>query len=143
MAKTTSGKPVKNRQVTGMRGVYLVAAELSKRGYIVAPTSRGAMGADLLVTSLDCSRSFAVQVKANTSRSSFFLIGKKAAECSDQSIWVMIDIRDSRKEGESDRVDHYILSGKQLKKQGWHDGNFPNIMLNKMQEFREDWSVFD
>ena len=39
-----------NRYITGMRGVYLVAAELSKRGFIASPTSRGAQGADLLVT---------------------------------------------------------------------------------------------
>ena len=36
--------------ITGMTGVYLTAAELSKRGFIVSPTSRGAEGADLLVT---------------------------------------------------------------------------------------------
>ena len=40
----------KNAIISGMTGVYLVAAELSKRGFIVSPTSRGAEGADLLVT---------------------------------------------------------------------------------------------
>jgi hypothetical protein len=39
-----------------MRGVYLVAAELSRLGFIVSPTSRSAAGADLLVTSSSCSR---------------------------------------------------------------------------------------
>ena len=38
-------------QMTGMLGVYLTAVELVKRGFIVSPTSRSAMGADLLVTS--------------------------------------------------------------------------------------------
>lgn len=33
------------RQMTGMLGVYLVAAELSRRGFIVSPTSRSAAGA--------------------------------------------------------------------------------------------------
>jgi len=33
-------------QMTGMLGVYLVAAELSKRGFIVSPTSRSAAGAE-------------------------------------------------------------------------------------------------
>ena len=40
--------------ITGMIGVYLTAAELSKRGFIVSPTSRGAEGADLLVTDQEC-----------------------------------------------------------------------------------------
>lgn len=35
-------------QMTGMLGVYLVAAELSRLGFIVSPTSRSAAGADLL-----------------------------------------------------------------------------------------------
>lgn len=31
-------------QISGIRGVYLVAAELSRLGFIVSPTSRGAFG---------------------------------------------------------------------------------------------------
>jgi hypothetical protein len=37
-------------QLTGMTGVYLAAAELSRLGFVVSPTSRSARGADLLVT---------------------------------------------------------------------------------------------
>jgi hypothetical protein len=33
-----------NKQITGMRGVYLVAAELAKHGFIASPTSRSARG---------------------------------------------------------------------------------------------------
>jgi len=65
-------------QLTGMTGVYLVAAELSKRGFIASPTSRSAQGADLLVTDTDCKRSFAVQVKTMHEHSiSGFLIQKQ------------------------------------------------------------------
>lgn len=35
-------------QLTGMRGVYMVAAELSRGGLIASPTSRSATGADIL-----------------------------------------------------------------------------------------------
>ncbi len=38
------------QQLTGMRGVYLVAAELSRLGFIASPTSRSAIGADILAT---------------------------------------------------------------------------------------------
>jgi hypothetical protein len=61
-----NSKPAKRKvsgQLTGMTGLYLVAAELSKRGYIASPTSRSAQGADLLVTDPDCRRTFSVQVK--------------------------------------------------------------------------------
>ena len=36
------------QQLTGMRGVYLVAAELSRLGFIASPTSRSAVGSDIL-----------------------------------------------------------------------------------------------
>ena len=50
-------------QMTGMIGAYLVAAELSKQGFIVSPTSRSAAGADLLVTDQACLKAWSVQVK--------------------------------------------------------------------------------
>ena len=54
-----------NTQQTGMIGVYLAAAELSHRGFIVSPTSRSARGADLLVTDQGCLKAWSVQVKTN------------------------------------------------------------------------------
>jgi hypothetical protein len=54
-----------SQQITGMQGVYLVAVELSERGFIVSPTSRGAAGADLLVTDQKCRSAYTVQVKTN------------------------------------------------------------------------------
>jgi len=55
-----------NGQLTGMRGVYLVAAELSRLGFIASPTSRSALAADILVTDQACQRAFSVQVKTNS-----------------------------------------------------------------------------
>jgi hypothetical protein len=65
-------------QMTGMIGVYLVAAELSKRGFIVSPTSRSAAGADLLVTDQACKKAWSVQVKTNSGRPNFWLVGAHA-----------------------------------------------------------------
>jgi hypothetical protein len=48
-------------QLTGMRGVYLVAAELPRRGFVASPTSRSAIGADILVTDQACSRTYSIQ----------------------------------------------------------------------------------
>ena len=49
--------------MTGMLGVYLTAAELSRLGFIVSPTSRSAFGADLLVPDQHCRKTWSVQVK--------------------------------------------------------------------------------
>ena len=81
-------------QTTGMLGVYLVAAELSRRGLIVSPTSRSARGADLLVTDQECRMAWSVQVKTNRKPAPFWLVGKHAKELEANShIYVFVNIR--------------------------------------------------
>lgn len=95
-------------QQTGMRGVYLVAAELSHLGLIASPTSRSAIGADVLVTDHLCSRSFSVQVKTNARTFNFWLVGKKAQEMvSPTHIYVFVNLRTTKKDGEV--VEYYIV----------------------------------
>lgn len=67
-------------QMTGMFGVYLTAAQLTQRGFIVSPTSRSAIGADLLVTDQKCQKAWSVQVKTNSSNANFWLTGREARE---------------------------------------------------------------
>ncbi len=50
-------------QMTGMMGVYLTAAELTRNGLIVSITSRNARGADLLATDQFYKRTWSIQVK--------------------------------------------------------------------------------
>ena len=69
-----------NTQLSGMRGVYLVAAELVGRGFIVSVTSRSAAGADLLVTDETCNRAWSVQVKATPKATTYWLLGPKARQ---------------------------------------------------------------
>ncbi len=80
--------------MTGMRGVYLVGAELSRLGFIVSPTSRSAVGADLLVTNHSCSRAFSVQVKTNATSFGFWLVGKHALNLKARShIYVLLNLK--------------------------------------------------
>lgn len=81
-------------QQTGMRGVYLVAAELVARGLVVSPTSRSAAGADLLVTDERCQNAYSVQVKTNAKPASFWLVGQKAQNISSKShVYVLVNIQ--------------------------------------------------
>jgi hypothetical protein len=90
-----------NGQMTGMRGVYLVASELSRLGFIVSPTSRGAAGADLLVTSRSCSQAFSVQVKTNARTFGFWLVGKNAVNLKARShIYVLLNLKQKRGKAE-------------------------------------------
>jgi hypothetical protein len=90
--------------MTGMLGVYLVAAELSKLGFIVSPTSRSAAGADLLVTDQKCNKAWSVQVKSNRERPNFWLLGLHATELvSDSHIYVFVNI------GHKDRPEFLVV----------------------------------
>ena len=82
-------------QLTGMRGVYLVAAELSRLGFIASPTSRSALAADILVTDQACRRAFSVQVKSNAAAANFWLVGKHTV-VSNTHVYVFVNLR-SRK----------------------------------------------
>jgi len=67
-------------QLTGMVGVYLVAAELAQNGFIACTTSRSARGADILVTDQNCKHACSLQVKTNAKNASFWLLSSHAKE---------------------------------------------------------------
>lgn len=80
----------KNSQTSGMQGVFLVAAQLAKRDFVVSLTSRSAKGADLLVTDLLCRRSFSIQVKTNRGNPNFWLIGPAASMYVSKTHWYVL-----------------------------------------------------
>jgi hypothetical protein len=101
-----------NGQLTGMRGVYQVAAELSRLGFIVSPTSRSAIGADLLVTDQKCKKAFSVQVKTNSKGSTYWLVGKKAKDMVSKShIYVLVNFCKDRQLG-GDKAAYWVVPSK-------------------------------
>jgi hypothetical protein len=80
-------------QMTGMLGVHLTAVELIKRGFVVSPTSRSAMGADLLITDQRCKKAWSVQVKTNAGTPNFWLVGSHAKEINSPThVYVFVNI---------------------------------------------------
>lgn len=80
-------------QLTGMRGVYLAAAELVAKGFIVSPTSRSAAGADLLVTDQKCHKAWSVQVKTQKQALNYWLVGDpKRIPDSPSHIYIFINL---------------------------------------------------
>jgi hypothetical protein len=130
-------------QLTGMTGVYLVAAELSKRGFIASPTSRSAQGADLLVTDIDCQQSYAVQVKTNARTFNFWLLGPKAeAMISDALVYVLVNLR-------KDSTEYYIVPSRVVasnirideptdtRKTKWY-----SVYRKAIEQYRDRWDMF-
>lgn len=127
---------------TGMLGVYLTAAELTRRGLVVSTTSRSAIGADLLATDECCRKAWSIQVKTNAKPTSFWLLNKRYAEtASDSHVYVFVNLK-----GE-ERPDFYIVPSKQVAKQGvigpartgsvWY-----SFSRNSASAYERRWSVF-
>ena len=130
------------QQFTGMTGVYLVAAELSKREFIASPTSRSAVGADVLVTDAECDNSHSVQVKTNATTFSFWLLSKKSATINSRShIYVFVNLR---KNGD---VEYFVVPSKyvvdnlfvkEINGKTWY-----SIFREAVEEYRDKWQIFE
>jgi hypothetical protein len=87
-----------------MLGVYLTAAELTRRGLIVSITSRSALGADILATDERCRVAWSIQVKTNKRATKFWLMNRHVNEIkADSHIYVFVNLR-----GEA-RPDFYVV----------------------------------
>ena len=81
-----------NRQLSGIAGEYYVAAELSRRGYLAAITLRNSDGADILVSNLDESKLFSIQVKTTQNKLKWILSQKVENETSENKFFVFTNI---------------------------------------------------
>ena len=135
------------KQLTGMRGVYLVAAELSRIGFIASPTSRSAIGADILATDQKCEKTYSVQVKTNATTFSFWLVGAKAREIvSPQHVYVFVNLRRGRA-GET--IEYFVVPSRVVAKKTtvatsrtgrqsvWH-----SFYRSDAEPYRDKWELF-
>ena len=77
----------------GVAGEYLVAGELSRRGYLASLTLRNSEGIDVLAASADASRSVGIQVKTTRGSDGRWLVGRKFEKfCSDNLFYVFVSL---------------------------------------------------
>jgi hypothetical protein len=129
-------------QLTGMRGVYLVASELSKLGFTTSTTSRSAIGADILVTDQSLKKTFSVQVKTNARAFGFWLLNPKAkTQVSNTHIYVLVNIK---KREETEKIEYYIIPSVVVAKKMCYSKkkSWPNIRLKDAQKYRDNWPLF-
>jgi hypothetical protein len=126
-----------------MRGVFLVAAELTAHGLIVSPTSRGAFGADLLVTDLGCNKAWSVQVKTNTTTFGFWLLNEKARLLiSPSHVYVLVNLRKD-KPPEYFVVPSSVVAERMVVEPAPR-GTFYSLYNDEVvQQYKEKWSVFE
>ena len=64
----------------GIAGEYLVAGELSLRGFVAAITLRNTRGTDIITSTSDGGKSVSVQVKTNSTGKALWMVGKKSED---------------------------------------------------------------
>ena len=132
-------------QLTGMRGVYLVAAELSRLGFIASPTSRTAQGADILVTDQACQRAYTVQVKTNFAAANSWFVGEHMP-VSETHVFVLVDLQSDKSEPE-----YYVVPSIVIKERTVHEPNGKIFSIYKrdnkrgekgVYDYKDNWNVF-
>ena len=73
--------------LAGVAGEYLVAGELSRRGWIASLTLRNTRGVDILVTSESLDRSAGIQVKTKRGSKPDWILNKKAETIDNASVF--------------------------------------------------------
>ncbi len=63
--------------LVGVAGEYLVAGELSLRGYIASITLRNSRGIDIIASNPDGTKSVSIQVKSNSKGENKWILNKK------------------------------------------------------------------
>jgi hypothetical protein len=77
----TLREPAKlSRTQAGIAGEYLVAGELSRRGYVASVTLRNTRGIDILTSNRDATKSVGIQVKTCQRAKPVWLLTKKAEQ---------------------------------------------------------------
>jgi hypothetical protein len=131
-----------DNQLTGMRGVYLVAAELSGHGFIASPTSRSARGADILCTDADCKRAFSVQVITKSMQASYWLLSADYRRfVSDSHIYVFVNIKEGDVPAEFFIVPSTVVAKKAYDepfgRDVWH-----SFTREDAKPYQDRWEIF-
>jgi hypothetical protein len=125
-----------------MRGVYLVAAELSRLGFIASPTSRSALAADILVTDQACQHAYSVQVKTNSVFRNNWLVGSRTV-LSDTHIYVLVNLRSH---GADSLVEYFVVPSAVVKERTLYvkrpRSEFYWVNRKDILEYLCKWDIF-
>lgn len=91
--------------LVGVAGEYLVAGELSRRGYIASISLRNSRGIDIIASNNSGERSISIQVKTNSSGSKQWMLNKKSEDFfSDNHFYIFVILKQPH-----ERPDYYIV----------------------------------
>ena len=127
--------------ITGMTGVYCVAAELSSRGFLVTLTSRNAPIVDMMVSTPDLTKTTNVQVKTNKVQGtqSFWLLSREARNSSPNLLYVFVNLR------KNEKPNYYIVPSNRVAKEMDVEHTKGGVWFSFARNERDKnrWDLFD
>lgn len=82
-------------QLVGVAGEYLVAGELTLRGYLASITLRNSKGVDIIASNSDATKSISIQVKTNSDGGNSWILNKKSENYfADSHFYVFVAIKE-------------------------------------------------
>ena len=99
--------------LTGVAGEYLVAGELSKKGYIASITLKNTREIDILVSNRDATKSVGIQVKSTrySNARSWMLNEKSENYYADNLFYVFVNLKEGNQ-----RPDFFVVPSKVVAK---------------------------
>ena len=141
--------------LTGVAGEYLVAGELSKRGYIASITLRNTRGIDILASNREASKSVGIQVKATRYNVRHWMLNEKAEKYFAKHLfYIFVNLKSNNQ-----RPDFYIVPSKVvaeyvrkshrgwLKKPNRRGGKHKDSSMRKFRDekgkYLESWKILN
>lgn len=138
-----SPKQASKSYVTQTTSLYETAAELARRGFVVAVTSRNAPGIDLMATTPDMAHTYGIQVKGNhwEGTQSYWLTGERAkSDAAPGLFYVLVNLKE-----EGARLDFYVVPSEIVAKRLDIDERKTGstwYSFSRDKEFLERWDLF-
>lgn len=130
------------QQTTDLLGTHLLAAELTRRGFLVAPATRNDAGADLFVTNQRLTAAWTVQIKTNDKRKHSWALREDFRRVqSDSHVYVFVKLNGER------RPDYYIVSSRQvardaIEREKHTRTSWRSYPLSRAVAYQENWALF-
>jgi hypothetical protein len=126
---------------SALAGEYLVAGELSRRGYLVSITMGNAKAIDIFACTKDRKKTIKIDVKASKCKTSW-----PAGEIKEDMFYVFVSLHKPEKliaiKGVNIAPEYYIIPGEKAKSLvNRYARGMSDIRYHAVQEYKERWDL--
>ena len=125
---------------SALAGEFLVAGELSRRGYLVSITMGNAKAIDILACTRDRKTTIKIDVKASRYKTSW-----PVGNINEDQYYIFVHLQNREKlnnmKGANLHPEYFIVPGKDTKNLVCHFKNMSDIRYHSLKEYEERWDM--